>query len=452
MARVRQISLSLILLSLGVSLFWGIPMGLKAIPGGAVDLQVVYYATRCLIQHHDPYNLLELRETYQAESLKNPPQPTQRIELVPGLIYAPTIFPVIGLLAFLPWKLAYLLWMVLLGAGFLLAAILVLYVGTEYTAGVALALTSFLLANSALAFALGNSALLVVSLCIIGAWCLLKERFVLGGVVCLTIALAVKPHDSGLVWLYFLLAGGVYRKRALYILGMTVLLSLASIIWVSQFSPHWVQEWSVNQAQLTTHGSISDPGPDGVANKGAGIIIDLQAAVSIFRDDPHIYNPISYFICGAILLVWSFITLRSSYSPGNAWLALAAIAPLTMLVTYHRPYDAKLLLLTIPACTVLWSQGGIAARIALLLTTAGIVFTGDIPLQILSILTDDLHMNASGLLGKILTVVLIRPVPLILFSISMFYLCVYVRRAPTKTHVPLVRQFDAERVVKKAAT
>jgi hypothetical protein len=89
-------SLSLILLSLGVSFFLGNSDGSKAIPGGAVDLQVVYYATRCLVQHHDPYNLLELRETYP-ENLKKPPQPTQRIEFVPGLIYAPTIFPVIGL-------------------------------------------------------------------------------------------------------------------------------------------------------------------------------------------------------------------------------------------------------------------------------------------------------------------------------------------------------------------
>jgi hypothetical protein len=46
--------------------------------------------------------------------------------------------------------------MVLLGAGFLLAALLMLYVGTENAAGVALALTSFLLANSALAFDLSG--------------------------------------------------------------------------------------------------------------------------------------------------------------------------------------------------------------------------------------------------------------------------------------------------------
>ena len=432
MAWVRQMSLSVIMLSLGVSLLWGIPMGLKAVPGGAVDLQVVYYATRCLIQHHDPYNLSELRETYKAESRQNPSQSIQRIENVPGLIYVPTIFPVIALLAMMPWKIAYSVWMILLAIGFLLAALLMWQVGAENSPGLALALTCILLTNSAVALALGNTAVLVVSLCVVGAWCLLHERFVAVGVLCLTVGLATKPHDSGLVWLYFLLAGGVHRRRALYIFAISVLMALAGIIWVSEVSPHWMQELSANQSQLSMHGAISDPGPGGVANNGAGMIIDLQAAVSIFWDDPHIYNPASYLICGTLLLVWSLITLRSSHSPGNAWLALAAIAPLTMLVTYHRPYDTKLLLLTIPACTMLWTQGGLAARIALLVTTAGIVFTGDIPLQSLVIITNGLHENASGLLGKILTVVLIRPVPLILFIMSIYYLWVYVRHAPIK--------------------
>jgi len=29
-----------------------------------------------------------------------------------------------------------------------------------------------------------------------------------------------------------------------------------------------------------------------------------------------------------------------------------------MLVTYHRPFDAKLLLLAVPACAMLWAEGG----------------------------------------------------------------------------------------------
>jgi hypothetical protein len=100
-----------------------------------------------------------------------------------------------------------------------------------------------------------------------------------------------------------------------------------------------------------------------------------------------------------------------------------------MLVTYHRPYDAKLLLLTVPACAMLWAEGGPIGWIALIVNTAGFVLTGDIPLAILVILTNNLHVGTAGIFGQILTVVLTRPASLILLVMSIFYLWAYVRRA-----------------------
>jgi hypothetical protein len=121
-------------------------------------------------------------------------------------------------------------------------------------------------------------------------------------------------------------------------------------------------------------------------------------------------------------------TLRSSFSPARAWIALAAVVPLTMLITYHRPWDAKLLMLTIPACAILWAEGGRIAWIALLINFLGLVLTGDIPLAILSIVSNKLHVDAAGFFGQILTLVLIRPASLILLVMSIFYLWVYLRR------------------------
>jgi hypothetical protein len=102
--------------------------------------------------------------------------------------------------------------------------------------------------------------------------------------------------------------------------------------------------------------------------------------------------------------------------------------PFTLLVTYHRPYDAKLLMLTVPACAMLWAEGGPIGWIALVVNSAGIVLTGDIPLTILLILAKNRHISTAGLPGQILTVVLMRPAPLILLVMGIFYLWVYVRR------------------------
>jgi hypothetical protein len=103
-----------------------------------------------------------------------------------------------------------------------------------------------------------------------------------------------------------------------------------------------------------------------------------------------------------------------------------------LLVSYHRPYDTKLLLLTVPACAMLWAEGGTIRWPALLVTTAGFVLTADVPLIILMIFTKNLPIYTPGLSGQILTAVLTRPTPLILLAMAIFYLWIYMRRAPER--------------------
>jgi hypothetical protein len=109
--------------------------------------------------------------------------------------------------------------------------------------------------------------------------------------------------------------------------------------------------------------------------------------------------------------------------------ALAAVVPLTMLVTYHRCYDAKLLLLSVPACAMLWAEGAPIRWLGLLVSTVGIVMTGDVPLAVLVVLTNNLHLASAGIFAQMLRVVVTRPASLALLAMSIFYLWVYVSRA-----------------------
>jgi hypothetical protein len=193
-----------------------------------------------------------------------------------------------------------------------------------------------------------------------------------------------------------------------------------------------MQELHSNLLAVSAHGGISDPGPTNATSRGPSIIIDLQSAVAVFRDDPRIYNSVSYLVCGALLLVWAIRTLRSRFSQTSAWFALAAVVPLAMLVTYHRVYDAKLLLLAVPACAMLWAGGGPIRWLALLATSAGIVFTADMPLTILRSFTDNLHISTPGIFGQIMSVVLTRPAQLILLAMGIFYLWIYLQRDPER--------------------
>jgi hypothetical protein len=328
----------------------------------------------------------------------------------------------------LPWGAAHTLWLILLAGAFLLAAFLMWSTGANRAPAVSLFLVCILLANSEVIFGAGNTAGFVVSLCVVAVWCFLQERFVLLGILCMAASVVIKPHDSGLVWLYFLLAGGVYRKRALQSLAVAVILGLSAFLWVSHVAPDWMQDWRLNLSASSAPGGINGPGPVAVTSHTPDMVIDLQAAISIFRDDPRFYDPATYIVCGALLLAWTVRTLRSRPSKAGAWLALAAVVPLTMLVTYHRPYDAKLLLLTVPACAMLWAEGGTIGRLALLVNTAGIVLTGDVPLALLVMLSRKLDLGTGGIFRQILTVALIRPASLVLLTMGIFYLWVYVRR------------------------
>jgi hypothetical protein len=429
MKRVREIALISILFCCGFSALWGFSMGLAS-PKGLADYKGLYYAARTLIQHNDPYKLGEPLRVYQTE-VGSQSQPSDDLRTVlTRYIYFPPAFVFTAPFALLPSGPAQWLWMVLTAGCLILAAILIWDLARDDSLYISLFLICFVLANSEILFATCNVAGIVVSLCVVAVWCFIEERFMPIGVLCLAVSLAVKPHDAGLVWLVFLVAGGVYRKRALQTIAVNAALAVPTIFWVTHIAPHWMQELHSNLLVDLSPGGACDPGLSFSSGNGPSAILDLQSTISVFSDNARIYNPISYVVCGALLLLIAIRVRKSRFTRDSAWLALASIVPLTILVTYHQYVDAKLLLLTVPACAMLWAEGGPIGWLALMMTAAGIVSTGDIALTALQILTSTLQISTARPSGRLLTLVLTRPAPLILLAMAAFYTWAYIRRAP----------------------
>ncbi len=429
-----------VLVSLAISILWGVSIGRG---GNAwLDFRAVYAGTRCLIHQHNPYNAGELEREYLSEDGQRPPDSPQYSQAIVYCINLPTTFVIVAPFALLSWGPAHILWMLATGSAFALAILLMWHAGWRHAPHVSTFLACILAADCAFIFAAGNPAGIVVGLGGIAVWCLLEDRFVWIGVICLGLSLAIKPHDSGFIWLYFLLAGGVYRKRALQSALITAVIGLAALLWVSYVAPHWMHQLNANLATTSAHGGINEPSLNSASGRSIYTVVDLQAAVSIFRDDPRFYNIVSYLICGTLLLIWLIWTLRTRFQLRRAWFALAAAIAFELLITYHRPWDAQLTMLAIPPCCMLWARRDWRGRFAFATTAAAILFAGVIPLAAFRMLANSYEAGATRFGGQLLTVVLRRPEPIALLAMGIFYLWAYVPHArplqPTQALGPAI--------------
>ena len=401
------------------------------------DFGEIYFGSRAALHGQDPYNPdslwnYELKQL-ATEGLKLPANSAEaemaRIVLTMDRNLPTTLFLLIPVAVF-PVAIAQYIWMFLLCGLLALAAFLVWDLGGAAAPDVWLLGAGFLLLNCQGLLVDGNAAGISVGLSVIAAWCFLRERHQMIGALILAVALAIKPHDAGLIWLYFLIAGGLLRKRALQALAILAALSLCAVLWIARASPQWIRHLHANLAATAASGTLNNPALSANANNGAGQIVDLQTVLSIFWNHPLFYNLTTYFIVGTLIIVWALAALRKRATLEGAQFALASISALSMLPLYHRSNDAKLLLLAIPACAVLWTRKGATRWIALALTSASIFFTADMPLAILGELTRNLTSVPTTLTGKLVTIFLRRPTPLVLLATGCFYLWVYLRYSP----------------------
>jgi hypothetical protein len=430
--RSHRASLLLLLVGAGVSILWGVSLE-RGSRNGVMGFPGIYFGTKCLVQGCDPYDLRQLQAVYASAGIADPTDSNAIRQSATLYVNLPTTSLIVAPFALLPFRAAQTMWLALLILSFLLAAYLMWRAGEDYAPKLSVLLTFLLLANCEIIFSGGNTAGPVVALATIAAWCFLRHQFVTVGVLCLAVSLAVKPHDAGLIWLYFLIAGRPQAKRALQSAALALGMTLAACLWVSHVAPHWLPELRSNLATISAPGGINEPGPRSIGVDSPDMIVDLQTVLSIFCDSPRLYNPATYSVCAILLCAWSIVVSRLRLAPRDAWIALAAVAALSMLITYHRSYDVKLfLLLSIPASAILWSEGGVRSWIALFVGSLAAFFSGDIPLTALTHFIRHRPPAAGGFLAKAQEAVMTRPVPLILLSATIFYLIVLWDRAQTR--------------------
>jgi hypothetical protein len=435
---------SLYLMILGSAFFLLLGLVLARIqPEPVPDFRTAYYRGVCLLQRCDPYSGTDIEKIYAEHG--EPPFPTDRVRLVETRnIYLPTELPFLVPVALLPFGVAQTLWLCVIAGTFIFSSFLMWRTGAGLAPLVSSCLLAFCLANSGTLLAFGNPAGFVVPLTIVAVWCFVHEKFVYAGITCLAFSLVFKPHDAALFWLFFLLAGGTFRRRALQTVVPVAAVCLLSVLWISHLSPHWAQELSENVRILSLPGAVSDPS----RVHGTEMLTNLQSITSFFWDDPHTYDLASYIICAPFLIRWAVVTWRSRPSQQNAWFGLASIAAFTVLPVYHRQYDAKLIILTIPALAILWATHEKLRWVGLVVTASAFILNGDLPWVAFLAIVNKLNILSDPSYGRFLTAAWNFPVPMSLLIMGGFYLWIYMRHmsdVPAEQQIQGIKEFLTER-------
>ena len=391
------------------------------------DFRHEYYAARCLLSGQDLYNPAAMYHTYSVDEAARPPVGAEDRLVLTHIIYPPSSFAVTIPFALMPWQSARVLWLFASSGGLLFVSFLILDLVPNHAATMAGALIGLLLINTEVLIALANPSAIAISLCLCAVWTFLRDRYAITGVLCLALSLALKPQLVGFIWLYFLLAGGKLRKRAIQALLVTVAISIPTTVYLTHIAPNWPNELRSNLQIYTNHGGLDNP-----ASRLAGHErLDLQVIVSYFKDVPAFYKSVSFLIFLPLLSVWVASILRAPSSLENHLLALAATAPLTLLPVIHHPYDSKLFLLMVPATAWLWTRTKWLGRISCLLTAATFLATGDISSSVWSLILRSVPEAPGSIANSLMDATMALTAPVVVLGSCIFFLWLYWRGART---------------------
>jgi hypothetical protein len=332
------------------------------------DLVPVYTGAGCLLQGCNPYNTSQLEEQFFQRGGHAVDLPSWEIDMP---VYPPSTFLVLSPLLLLRYASARLLWFVLNGGLFILSAVLVLSASPRSHRWLATILVSVILATSGILLVVGQPATLAISLIIISSYLFLRVRFLPLCAFLFMLSLAVKPQLGGLIVLYFL-GQKIYRRYAAFALAgaLALLLSAGLTLRLHPHSANWTSTLQANLSSTLSPGGSADPRP---ANQEAIGDMNLQALTSIFFAEAGTFNRVAYLIFLVLLAALIMVVPWSRASGETHLLALGALSIVTLMPVYHRFYDTRLLLLSVPAVILIFERRRLQGSIMAVLTILSVI-------------------------------------------------------------------------------
>jgi Glycosyltransferase family 87 len=327
------------------------------------DFVPVYTGARCLLHGCNPYDTTQLEQQFYQAGGHASELPSWQID-VP--VYPPSTFLVLSPLALLTFPAARVIWFLLNGFLLFTAALLIQDMSPPQHRWLTTILVCYFVITAEIVLVLGQPAVFAISLVIIGSYLFLRGRFLPAGAFLFLLSLAVKPQIGGLIVLYMLLRRIHWRYAAMAMAGAGALLLSASLILGHHpRSAAWASTLRANLSATLSPGGSADPRPE---NQQAIGDLNLQSLTSIFFPEAQTFNAVAYSVFLALLALGILVLLRSSASRETHFISLAALSVLSLMPVYHRFYDTRLLLLSIPAIGIIFQKRRVLGALIALLT------------------------------------------------------------------------------------
>ncbi len=323
---------------------WRGPM--RAIGGGNFDFALIYSAARAWLLGLDPYSMEVAQRVFLEAGGPKSLEPMTRPES--SLVYSPATFLVLAPFAAMPWAAANWAWALanvfLIGVAMVLLARLA---RAGVVAGMAIAASFLWLAPAATGLYVGQMSHVVLVLILAGEllrrrW---QERSGRGGDlwlagVAIGFAAIIKPQ-LGLLFLVYELGRLRWRSVAGGLAGIALLLSVGAVR-LSVAGIPWWESWVRHMGEFAT---VGDGNPTDTAHFRYQMINLAYPLYAMLRDGP-VPAMLVYAILGALCLAYFIVDLRRGRERGEGHgelLSLSMTACVTLLIAYHRAYDAVIL-------------------------------------------------------------------------------------------------------------
>jgi hypothetical protein len=376
--------------------------------GGLYDFKLIYSGARAWLLGANPYDLESVVGAWiGAGGAADDPALDRPVS---SLVYAPPTFVILAPFAALPWPAAGIAWTLFNVALFVLAVgAIAALAGLRGNSALGFWGAALWLAPFGTGFGLGQISLLVLAMGALGH--VLRARggggSAFAGGALMGAGAVIKPQ-LGLLFVVYeagrmrwrVLAGAGAAAAILVVLGAARLAS-SGVSWLGVWRRH-IGEFP-----------FADGDPTGT-NPVAYLQYQFAYPLHTLTDDRLLVQVLVLGILGAVSLAYFFVDLKRGRERGESkaeLVSLSMVSVVTLLITYHRIYDAVLLLFPLALGVAMlagrgpWGRSGRGPGAALLLLLAPFVAPGTVLLKAVErrgILPD-------GLAGSILWETLIVP-------------------------------------------